>query len=27
MSDSTGAEKPGHSISEKDIQNNLEVIF
>lgn len=27
MSDSTGAEKPGHSISEKDIQDNLEIIF
>jgi len=27
MSDSTNAEKPGHSISEKDIQDNLEVIF
>ncbi|MBU1292359.1 ribonuclease J [Patescibacteria group bacterium] len=27
MSDSTGAEKPGHSISEKEIQDNLEVIF
>ncbi|MAF20413.1 MAG: ribonuclease J [Parcubacteria group bacterium] len=27
MSDSTSAEKPGHSISEKDIQDNLEKIF
>src|SRR3989338_30025 len=27
MSDSTGAEKPGHSISEKTIQENLEDIF
>ena len=27
MSDSTCAEKPGHSISEKDIQDNLEIIF
>ncbi len=27
MSDSTNAEKPGHSISELDIQNNLETIF
>jgi len=27
MSDSTGAEKPGRSISEKDIQDNLEIIF
>ncbi len=27
MSDSTGAEKPGHSISERDIQDNLETIF
>lgn len=27
MSDSTGAEKPGHSISEKEIQDNLELIF
>ncbi len=27
MSDSTNAEKPGHSISELDIQNNLENIF
>jgi ribonuclease J len=27
MSDSTNAEKPGHSISEKDIQDNLEKIF
>ncbi len=27
MSDSTNAEKPGHSISEKDIQDNLEQIF
>ncbi|NQV00736.1 MAG: ribonuclease J [Parcubacteria group bacterium] len=27
MSDSTNAEKPGHSISEKDIQDNLEIIF
>jgi len=27
MSDSTNAEKPGHSISEKDIQDNIEIIF
>jgi len=27
MSDSTSAEKPGHSISEKEIQDNLEIIF
>jgi len=27
MSDSTSAEKPGHSISEKEIQDNLEMIF
>ncbi len=27
MSDSTNAEKPGHSISEKEIQDNLEIIF
>ncbi|MFH1461210.1 MAG: ribonuclease J [Patescibacteria group bacterium] len=27
MSDSTNAEKPGHSISEKEIQDNLENIF
>ncbi|OGZ50437.1 MAG: hypothetical protein A3F26_00370 [Candidatus Ryanbacteria bacterium RIFCSPHIGHO2_12_FULL_47_12b] len=27
MSDSTGAERPGHSISEKDIEQNLEEIF
>lgn len=27
MSDSTGADKPGHSISEKTIQDNLEEIF
>ena len=27
MSDSTGAERPGHSISEKTIQENLEDIF
>ena len=27
MSDSTCAEKPGHSISEKEIQDNLELIF
>ncbi|PIZ70515.1 MAG: ribonuclease J [Candidatus Portnoybacteria bacterium CG_4_10_14_0_2_um_filter_39_11] len=27
MSDSTNAEKPGHSISEKTIQDNLEIIF
>jgi len=27
MSDSTNAEMPGYSISEKDIQDNLEVIF
>ncbi len=27
MSDSTNAEKPGTSISEKDIQDNLEIIF
>ena len=27
MSDSTGAERPGHSISEKEIQDNLELIF
>ncbi len=27
MSDSCNAEKPGHSISEKDIQDNLEKIF
>jgi len=27
MSDSTNSEKPGHSISEKDIQDNLEIIF
>ncbi len=27
MSDSTSAEKPGHSVSEKDIQDNLEIIF
>ena len=27
MSDSTGAEKPGHSMSELTIQENLEVIF
>ncbi|MBU1255471.1 ribonuclease J [Patescibacteria group bacterium] len=27
MSDSTSAEKPGHSVSEKDIQDNLELIF
>ncbi|MBL7053119.1 MAG: ribonuclease J [Candidatus Portnoybacteria bacterium] len=27
MSDSTNAEKPGHSVSEKDIQDNLELIF
>lgn len=27
MSDSTGAERPGHSISEKTIQENLEEIF
>lgn len=27
MSDSTGAEKPGHSISESEIQRNLEDIF
>lgn len=27
MSDSTGAEKPGHSISEKTIQDNLEELF
>ncbi len=27
MSDSTSAEKPGNSISEKEIQDNLEVIF
>jgi len=27
MSDSTSAEKPGHSISEKEIQDNLELIF
>jgi len=27
MSDSTGSEKPGHSISEKEIQDNMEQIF
>ncbi len=27
MSDSTGAERPGHSISEKEIQDNIELIF
>ncbi|MDA1335088.1 MAG: ribonuclease J [bacterium] len=27
MSDSTGAERPGHSISERDIEGNLEDIF
>ncbi|HEY4497748.1 MAG TPA: ribonuclease J, partial [Candidatus Paceibacterota bacterium] len=27
MSDSTGAERPGHSISERTIENNLEDIF
>ncbi len=27
MSDSTNAEKPGHSVSEKEIQDNLEEIF
>ncbi|MEA2113513.1 MAG: ribonuclease J [Patescibacteria group bacterium] len=27
MSDSTCAEKPGHSISEKEIQDNMELIF
>ncbi len=27
LSDSTGAEEPGHSLSEKDIQKNLESIF
>ncbi len=27
MSDSTGADKPGHSLSESQIQNNLEEIF
>lgn len=27
MSDSTGAEKPGHAITEKGIQDNLEAIF